>query len=497
MNPETWGHIHYLFTVEKLPKRVIARSLGLSPKTIRRALKKTTFPAPGKPRVSKLDLFKDKIQALRFDYPGISGVRILEEIRKLGYPGGISILREHLATFPKPPRVFLHIRTAPAEEAQVDWSFAGTVGSQKMMAFLLVLSYSGLLFVRFFPAQSLEYFLTAHLQAFHSLQGVPKKIRYDNLKSVVLGRFGKAVQFNPRFLDFARFYSFDPSLCNPKAPHEKGRVERAARYLKNNFLTGRSFVSLTDVNQQVALWLSQVANCRIHGSTRQKPVERFGEEQPLLTPLPPQDYDTRLIVPVKSTSQALVTFQTNRYSVPATYALRSLTLKADDQTVYLYDQEHRIAQHPRSPLKYQTVEDPRHRQKLLTSRPHGAYFKHRDLILGLGQPAPAYFQALARTQLHLPGQVKKIIRLLELFGKTEVLAAMDQALRHNAFGQDYLNNIILANRRKRSAPPISGILASKVNPELIRSTWVEERDPATYDQLLNPEKEDPDGPGND
>jgi hypothetical protein len=116
MNPETWGHIHYLFTVEKLPKRVIARSLGLSPKTIRRALKKTTFPAPGKPRVSKLDPFKDKIQALRLDYPGISGVRILEEIRKLGYPGGISILRGHLAGFPKPPRVFLHIRTAPAED---------------------------------------------------------------------------------------------------------------------------------------------------------------------------------------------------------------------------------------------------------------------------------------------------------------------------------------------------------------------------------------------
>jgi transposase len=496
MNPETWGHIHYLFTIEKLPKKVIARSLGLSPKTIRRTLKKKTFQTAGKPRASKLDPFKDKISALRADYPGLSGLRFLEEIRKLGYPGGISILREHLALLPKPPRVFLHIQTAPAEEAQVDWTFAGTIGSQRIVAFLLVLSYSSLLFVKFFPAQSLEYFLAGHLQAFHFLQGVPKKIRYDNLKSVVLGRFGPAVQFNARFLDFARYYCFDPSLCNPKQPHEKGRVERAARYLKENFLAGRSFVSLTDINQQVARWLEQEANCRIHGSTRQKPVERFQAEQSLLTPLPPQDYDTRLITTVKSTSQALVTFQTNRYSVPATYALRLLTLKADDQFVYLYDPDRLIAQHPRSYLKYQLLENPRHRQPLLPARPQGAYFKHRDLILALGQPAPAYFQTLAQTQLHWPAQVKKVIRLIDLYGKTEVLAAMDQALDHHALGYDYLNNIILANRRKRSAPPISGILSSKVNPELIRSTWVEERDPALYDHIFDP-AEDPDEHGND
>jgi transposase len=496
MNPETWGHIHYLFTIEKLPKKVIARALGLSPKTIRRALKKKTFRTAGKPRASKLEAFKDKISALRSAYPGISGVRILEKIRELGYPGGISILREYLAALPKPPRVFLHIQTAPAEEAQVDWTFAGTIGSQKMMAFLLVLSYSSLLFVQFFPAQSLEYFLAGHLQAFHFLQGVPKKIRYDNLKSVVLGRFGSAVQFNPRFLDFSRYYCFDPSLCNPRRPHEKGRVERAARYLKSNFLAGRSFVSLTDLNQQVAVWLEQVANCRLHGTTRKKPAERFLEEQPLLTPLPPQDYDTRLITSVKSTSQALVTFQTNRYSVPATYALRLLTLKADDQSVYLYDQDRLIAQHPRSYQRYQLLENPRHVQALLPARPQGVYFKHRDLILALGQPAPSYFQALAQAQRALPQQLKKIIRLIELYGKTEVLAAMDQALAHNALGHDYLNNIILANRRKRSAPPVSGILSSKINPELIRSTWVEERDPALYDQFFD-QPEDSDDHGND
>jgi hypothetical protein len=239
-----------------------------------------------------------------------------------------------------------------------------------------------------------------------------------------------------------------------------------------------------------------VANCRLHGTTRKKPAERFLEEQPLLTPLPPQDYDTRLITSVKSTSQALVTFQTNRYSVPATYALRLLTLKADDQSVYLYDQDRLIAQHPRSYQKYQLLENPRHVQALLPARPQGVYFKQRDLILALGQPAPSYFQALAQTQRALPQQLKKIIRLIELYGKTEVLAAMDQALAHNALGHDYLNNIILANRRKRSAPPVSGILSSKINPELIRSTWVEERDPALYDQFFD-QPEDPDDHGND
>jgi transposase len=489
---ETWAAIRHLFHLEKLPKKAIARKLGLDPKTVRKALKRESFsPAVIQPRTSKLDGYKEKIRQLLDQDSDLSAVRIHQEIQKLGYPGGISILRNYLATFRTSSKTFLSIRTTPAEEAQADWAYAGTVASQRVYCFLMVLSFSGLLYLQFFPSQILEHFLTGHLRAFHLFQGVPKKIRYDNLLSVVLQRFGSTIQFNPRFLAFAAHYLFDPSPCNIKSPHEKGRVERMIRYVKSNFLAGRTFLSLSDLNLQAAAWREEVANDRIHGTTGKRPRDLFTQqEQSLLTPLPKTDYDTRLTLAVKSTSQSLVKFETNRYSVPFAYASRMLTLKADDQWVSLYDKENLIAQHPRSQQKYQSIEDPRHYQGLLSSKPHGAYFKHRDALLALGETAHRYLELLTKTELRLPLQIKKIVHLVDLYGKAEVLEAMDHALHYNALGHEYLHNIIQANRRKRAATQPLGSPSSKINPDLIRSTWVEERDPSLYDSHFQSQEAD-------
>jgi transposase len=492
MKMETWAAIRHLFHIDKLPKKAIARKLSLDPKTVRKALKRETFsPAVIQPRTSKLNPYKKNIKELLERYSDLSAVRLHEEIQKLGYPGGISILRDYLATFRTPSKVFLPIRTTPAEEAQADWTYIGTVASQRVYCFLMVLSFSGMLYLQFFPSQTLEHFMTGHLRAFHFFQGVPKKIRYDNLLSVVLSRFGSAIQFNPRFLAFAAHYLFDPSPCNVKSPHEKGRVERIIRYVKNNFLAGRTFPSVSDINQQGFAWRDEVANTRIHGTTGKKPLDLFGQqEKSLLTPLPKTDYDTRLTLAVKSTSQSLVKFETNRYSVPFPYASRMLTLKADDQWVSLYDKEKLIAQHQRSQQKYQSIEDPHHYQGLLSSKPHGAFFKHRDALLALGETAHRYIELLTKTELRLPHQIKKIMQLVELYGKTEVLAAMEHALPYHALSHEYLRNIIQANRRKRAATQPLGSPSSKINPDLIRSTWVEERNPSLYDTHFQTQEED-------
>jgi len=492
MKIDTWAYIRHLYHVEKLPKKAIARKLGLDPKTVRKALKKETFSTPSSPnRASKLDPFRDKIQALLETYSGLSGVRIHEEIQAMGYSGGISILRDYLRTMRNPSQAFLPIQVLPAEEAQADWAYAGRISSQRVYCFLMTLSFSGMLYLEFFPSQRLEYFLCGHLHAFHYFGGVPKRIRYDNLASVVLHRFGSTIQFHPRFLDFSSHYLFDPSPCNVKSPHEKGRVERNVRYVKNNFLAGRIFLSLTDINSQALSWRDQVANCRIHGSTKQKPIDLFlREEQHRLIPLPQRDYDIRITTSVKSTSQSLVQFETNRYSVPFTYASRMLILKADDQFVSIYDKDQLIAQHPRSFQKYQRIEDPRHYKGLLPSKPKATYFKHRDALFALGETARRYVEAMAKTELHPFYQFKKVITLIDLYGKTEVLQAMDHALNYKAMGHEYLQNIILVNRRNRSCSTPPGSPSSKINPDLIRSTWVEERDPSLYDQYFQIKEND-------
>jgi transposase len=496
MKIETWASIRHLYHVEKLPKKAIARKVGLDPKTVRRALKQESFSrASGAPRASKIEGYKEKIGELLNHYSDLSAVRIHEEIRKLGYPGGLSILRNYLATLRPSTKTFLTIRTTPAEEAQVDWAYAGRIADQRMYCFLMVLSFSGMLYLEFFPSQTLEHFMTGHLRAFHFFHGVPRRIRYDNLASVVLSRIGSAIQFNPRFLAFSAHYLFDPSPCNIKSPHEKGRVERNVRFVKSNFLSGRTFLSLTDINLQASSWQDQVANCRIHGTTGKRPIDLFTlQEQSLLIPLPKTDYDTRLILAVKSTSQSLIKFETNRYSVPFAYASRMLTLKADDQWVFLYDQENLIAQHQRSRQKYQLIEDSRHYKGLLSSRPQGAYFKHRDAILALGETAHHYVELLTKTELHLPHQIKKIVDLVDLYGKTEVLQAMEHALNYHALGHEYLRNIIQANRRRRTSSQPLGSPSSTINPDLIRSTWVEERDPSLYDTHFHIQESDHENP---
>lgn len=493
MNIETWAYIRHLFFVQRLPKKAIARKLNLDIKTVRRAIKRETFSyGRQKSRRTKLNGFKEKIDTLLKSYPSLSAVRIHEEIQKMGYQGGISILRDYLKTIRPIPKAFLYIQSLPAEEAQVDWAYAGKIGedksSHKIYCFLMVLSFSRMLYVEFFPSQTLENFMTAHVHAFHFFSGCTKKIRYDNLRSVVLNRIGSSIQFNPRFLDFAAHYLFTPSPCNIRSPHEKGRVENAVSYVRRNFLQGRSFTSISQCNKEAFLWRDEKANRRIHGTTKKRPVDLFTEkEQPLLIPLPVIDYDTRITRNVKSTTQALVRFDTSRYSVPFAYASQTLTLKADQHFVSIYDKEQLIARHQRAREHNQLIEDPAHRKGLLQSKPHATFLKYRDALLALGNVAKHYFEAMGRSQINIPHNVKKIMALVDLYGKTEVLSAMEHAMQYGAFGHEYLANIILSNRRKRSSQHPLKPPSSKIDPDLINSTWVEERDPMIYDHLLDKE----------
>ena len=175
MKIDTWASIRHLFFAEKLPKKAIARKLGLDPKTIRRALKKETFStACSQNRASKLDPFKDKIQTLLETYPGLSGVRIHQEIQTLGYSGGISILRDYLRTIQPPSQAFLPIRALPAEEAQADWAYAGRISSQRVYCFLITLSFSGMLYLEFFPLSVLKTSSSATFTPFIILEASPK-----------------------------------------------------------------------------------------------------------------------------------------------------------------------------------------------------------------------------------------------------------------------------------------------------------------------------------
>jgi len=155
------------------------------------------------------------------------------------------------------------------------------------MAFVMVLSHSRQVFLRFFLDMTMGSFLRAHLEALEAFGGVPRKLLYDNLKSVVLERRGDAIRFNPILLDFAKHCRFEPLPCSVRRGNEKGRVERAIRYIRTSFFPAREFTDLADLNAQANRWCLNIAGQR---KWQQDPTQRvigaFYDEQPRLMRLP-------------------------------------------------------------------------------------------------------------------------------------------------------------------------------------------------------------------
>ena len=179
-------------------------------------------------------------------YPRLRATRIHQMIRDRGYTGSVEQLRRVVARLrPQPHEAFLRLQVFPAEQAQVDWAYFGSVmvgrAKRQLSCFVITLSWSRALYLEFFFDQTTENFLRGHVRAFQDWSGAPRVILYDNLKSAVLERRGDQIHFNPRLLELAAHYHFVPRPCQVRAGNQKGRVERAIRYVRDSFWAGRIF----------------------------------------------------------------------------------------------------------------------------------------------------------------------------------------------------------------------------------------------------------------
>jgi transposase len=280
----TFCRIRLLHDQKNLKASQIAVELHLDPKTVEKWIVQSTYqPRQNSRRSSKLDPFKGSIIAMLEAHP-YSVQQILQRIREQDYTGGYSILNEFVRQV-RPVRkpAFLMLEFAAGECAQVDWGNYGSiqVGStrRRLSFFVMVLCYSRLMYLEFTLRESMEHFLSCHRHALEFFGGCPQKVMIDNLKVGVLRHpTGDKAQFNPRYLDFAAHYGFQPVACNVRKANEKGRVENGVGYVKKNFLNGLDIPSFEAVNPAGRQWLDTVANVRIHGETRNKPVERFDHQ---------------------------------------------------------------------------------------------------------------------------------------------------------------------------------------------------------------------------
>lgn len=350
------------------------------------------------------------------------------------------------------------------------------------MAFVMVLSHSRQIFLRFCLDARMENFLRGHLAAFAAWGGVPRVLLYDNLRSAVLERHGEAIRFHPELLRFAALHRFEPRPVAVARGNEKGRVERAIRYVRDNFFAARRFADLDDLNAQAIAWCNGPAAARRCPDQPELSVaEAFAAEAPHLLPLPdaPPTLLERVIVRVGKTPYAR--FDGNDYSVPHTEVGRQLTLLADPHEVRITDGSRILARHPRSYDKGAQIEDPAHIAALVAQKRAARQHRATDR---LAQAAPASQDLLRRAAArgdNLGAITAALMRLLDTHGAAELQGAIRDALARDV---PHPNAVRLALDRRRmergEPPPVALVLPEHVRA---RDHAVQPHPLAPYDQL--------------
>lgn len=363
LKSEEWMDIRVLHR-EGHSIKAITRMTGRSRNTIRKVVHdKTQHRVPPAQRPSKLEPYKDYVKE-RYESCALSAVRILEEIRPMGFAGSIIILRRYLRSLrpaaERAKKLTVRYETAPGKQAQADWAYCGRFADAagrliSIYAFVMVLSFSRMLFVRFTTSMKLAELIRCHLEAFAFFGGWPEQVLYDNMKQVRLG----PDQWNPQFADFADYYGFVPKTHRIRRPRTKGKVERMVDYVKDNFLNGRSFEGVEHLNAQSDHWLDHTANVRIHGTTGEQPVALWPTERltPVASIAPYQlvEYARR-----KADFESYVRFDRRRYSVPPEYAGKELLVGRRGEQIIVRSGDCVVAEHRAGAQAGACVADPEH-----------------------------------------------------------------------------------------------------------------------------------------
>jgi transposase len=486
--PDLVAQILRLHTVEKWRVGTIARQLHVHRDAVRRVLAGSRAPVHTSPlRPGRIDPYRPFILATLEKFPTLTAARLHAMVAERGYVGGPSHFRLLVAQMrPRPPaEAYLRLRTLPGEQAQVDWAHFGHLqigrARRSLMAFVMVLSHSRMVFLRFFLDARMDNFLRGHVLAFVAFGGVARVLLYDNLKSAVLERVGDAIRFNPTLLALAGHYRFEPRPVAPARGNEKGRVERAIRYIRDGFFAGRSFTDLDDLNAQAAVWCQgQAAERRWVEDATLSVRQAFQAEAPKLLALPEHEFalGERVAVTVHKTPYAR--FDLNLYSVPHTHVRRTLTVLADEHTVRILDGTAELARHDRCWDRGQCIEIAAHVQHLVEYKRAARAHRGLDRVATAAPAAATLLEQAAARGENLGSITAALLRLLDRWGSAALQAAILDALHR---GVPHPNAVRLALERARQAsgqpPPVALVLPEHVAR---RDAPVRPHDLGSYDR---------------
>lgn len=352
----------------------IARQCGLDRKTVRRYIERGLEPptyGPRKPRPTLLDPFTGYLRERVKAYPGLTGARLLRELKEHGYQGCYTAVTDFLRVV-RPAadsRFEVRFETAPGEQGQVDFAQFQLVFTDEptipriVWLFSMVLGYSRLIWARFVVHQDLATLLRCHVAAFEALGGSVRELLYDRMKTAVTGEGdGGGIVYNRVLIDLARHYGFHPRACQPYRAKTKGKVERPFRYIREDFFLARSFRNLDDLNGQLRHWLDSVANLRVHATTRRIVNEAFAEERAHLRPLPLAPFRAVLRLERRISREGMVSVGGNLYSVPDATRRRMVEVHTLADEIRIFENGALIAVHPVLEGRHQRRVAPGHRR---------------------------------------------------------------------------------------------------------------------------------------
>lgn len=479
--------LHYS---DLLPCGTIARNLGLHHSTVERVLREAgAADSLRPPRPRKIDPYTGFIVEKLKDHPDLRASRLYAMVKERGYDGQPDHFRSLVAGLRprRPSEAYLRLRTLPGEQAQVDWGHFGSVligrAVRKLYAFVLVLAWSRWIFLRFGYDIGMAGFVRGHVEAFEFFGGVPRVLLYDNLKSAVLERMGDAVHFNPALLELSGHYRYEPRPVAVARGNEKGRVERAIRYIRDNFFAGRQFTDLDDLNAQADAWCrGAAADRRCPEDTTLTVKAAFELEKPQLAALPANPFPVEERKEVVVGKTPYIRFDLNDYSVPHDLTRRTVTVLATTSQVRVLDGMTVVATHARTYDKGKQVENPEHLQRLVEQKQGARLHRSQDRVLTAVPKSAELLNHLAERGGNLGSAVSALGRLLDHYGAADVDRAVAEALAQDVPHVGAVRQILERRQHERGLPPPIAVMLPADKPEL-RDLHVRPHDLARYDQL--------------
>ena len=456
---EVVAEIRRLHYAEHWKRGTICQQLGVHPDAVERALTRHG-PASQQPQAetllaSYLAFIDETLQK----YPRLVAPRLFEMIRERGYVGSLRTLRRHLQTARPDPRreAFLRTETLPGEQAQIDWAHVGSMpvpgGERKLWVFVIVLAYSRAFWAELVFDLDVYSLLRSLVRAARFFGGNPRQWLFDNPKTVVTERHGNLARFHDQLLALAAEMHVQPRLCGVRKPHEKGKVERLIRWLKERFFAARSFHSLAHGNAHLLRFVEEIGNQRPHPIYPDQSVKvLFEQEQPRLLRLPETLPNVDLVAPIRVDKTAAIRFDTNRYSVPAQWVSRALTISANDEQIRLLDGANLIAAHQRNWGRLQTVELPEHRASILQTKQQAAAPKGQDRLRAEVPNMELLFERWFESGHNIGAMTVKVLRLLDLYGPSVMQLAVNEMLRRGTFDPGALAMLCDQHRQRLKVP---------------------------------------------